>query len=72
VILEVFDSSIGRIEVNSQLVIESLARILDIQAKIRDVVVLIILTILHQIGTLDWTSDEHLFWRRTCLGATHE
>ena len=49
VILEVFDSPIGRIKVNIQLVIKSLTRILNKQAKVRDIVVPIICTILHYI-----------------------
>jgi hypothetical protein len=49
VILEVFDGPIGRIYVNVQLVIESLARIFDVKAKVRDVVVRLVCTILHCI-----------------------
>jgi len=59
VILEVFEGPIGWIQVNIQLVIKSLARILDLHAKVRYVVVYIICTILYDIGPLDWTSDGH-------------
>jgi hypothetical protein len=46
VILEVFDGPISRIKVDVQLVIDSLARIFDVKAKVRDVVISLILTIL--------------------------
>ena len=71
VMLEVFDGPIGRIEVNIQLVIESLARIFHVKAKVRDVVIDAICTILHYIGPLDWTADGYPSRRRFCLSAAH-
>ena len=71
VMLEVFDGPIGRIQVNIQLVIESLARIFDVKAKVRDVVIIPICTILDCIGALDWTADNYPSRRRFCLSAAH-
>jgi hypothetical protein len=59
VILEVFDGPFGRIKVYIKLVIENLARILDIQAKVRDVVIPCIFSILYYIGPLDWTLNGY-------------
>jgi len=71
VILKVFDGLICRIEVNIQLVIESLARIFDVKAKVRDVVIPEIGTILDCIGALDWTADGCPSRGRVCLSAAH-
>ena len=71
-VLEVFDSFVLRIQVNIPLVVESLARIFDVKAKVRDVIVVFISMILHYIGPLDWTSDEHPSRRCTCLSAADE
>ena len=71
VILEVFDGPIGRIYVYVQLVIESLARIFDVKAKVRDVVIKLICTIHDCIGALDWTADGYPSRRRFCLSAAH-
>jgi hypothetical protein len=68
--LEVFDCPIGRIKVYLQLVIESLARIFDVKAKVRNVVIEDITTILHCIRALDWTTDGYPSRRRFCLNAT--
>jgi len=70
-ILEVFDSPIGRIYVNVQLVIESLARIFDVKTKVRDIVVNPTRTILDYIRPLNWTADRYPSRRRFCLSAAH-
>ena len=70
-VLEVFDGFVLWIQVNIPLVVESLARIFDVKAKVRDVIVLIIFTILHYIGPLDWTTDGYPSRRRFCLSAAH-
>jgi len=59
VVLKVFDGLILRVRVNIHHVVYSLARVFDIQAKVRDVFIVIILIIFNYVGTLDWTSDEH-------------
>ena len=69
--LEVSDCPNGRIKFNLQLVIESLARIFDVKAKVRDVVIILICTILDCIGALDWTADGYPSRRRFCLSAVH-
>jgi hypothetical protein len=71
VILEIFDGPIGRIYVNVQLVIESMARIFDVKAKVRDIVLYIIFTILLYVRPLDWTTDGYPSRRRFCLSAAH-
>ena len=72
-ILEVFDGPpFIRIQVNIKLVIKSLARILDNQTKVRDVVILGISTILNYIRPLDWTDDRCPIRRRFCLSAANE
>ena len=54
---EVFNGPIVRIEVNIQMVIESLARIFDTHTKVRDIVLSSILAIFNQKGSFDWTFD---------------
>jgi len=69
--LEVFGSRIPRIQVNSHFVIENLARIIDVQAKVRYVVIVYVLTIFNYIGSLDWTYDWCPFRRQICLSTAH-
>ena len=72
VVLEVFDGPIGRIQVDIQRrVIADLARILDLQAKVRNVVIQFIFTFLNNIGSLDWTNDWCPFRRIICFTAAH-
>ena len=67
VILQVFDSLSGRIKVNIQLVVNSLARIFDTQSKIRDIVMCSICTILNDIGSFDWPSQGYPSRLLICL-----
>ena len=61
VIFEVFDSCVGRTQVNLQLVVDGLARIFHIHAKVRDVVIIEITAIFNYIGSFDWTSQGYPF-----------
>ena len=71
VILEVSDGSIDRTYIDFQLVIESLARILDIQAKVRHIVLIVIFTIFNNIGAFDWTSHKIPFRRHISLNTAY-
>jgi len=71
VVFEVFDGPIGRIQVNIQLIVESLTRIVDENAKVRDVVVFSIRTIFDYEGSLDWTNHGYPSRRFVCLSTAH-
>jgi len=68
---EVFNGSIVRIEVNIQMVIESLAGIFDTHAKVRDIILSSILTIFNQKGSLNWTFDGCPTRRSIALSAEY-
>jgi len=59
VILKVFKGLMLSIRVYIHLVIYSLARIFDVHAKVRDVVIQIILTVFNYIEALNWTSEGY-------------
>jgi hypothetical protein len=71
VIFEVFDGPIGWIQVNIKLVVESLARIFDENAKVRDVVEFSIRTIFDYEGSLDWTNHGYPSRLFVCLSTAH-
>ena len=71
VIFEVFDSCVGRTQVNIQLVVDGLARIFHIHAKVRDVVIKVITTIFNYIGSFDWTSQGYPLRLLISLLAAH-
>ena len=70
-ILEVFDSCVGRTQVNIQLVVDGLARIFHIHAKVREVVIEVITTIFYGIGSFDWTSQGYPLRLLVSLLAAH-
>jgi len=61
-----------RVRDNIDLVVYSLTRIFDVDAKVGDVVIKIIFLNFDYIGAFDWTSDEHPPRRSFCLCAAHE
>ena len=71
VIFQVFDSRIGRSKVDTQFVVFSLARIFNTHAKVRYMVVIIILTIFNDIGSFDWTYQGYPPRLNVCLNAAH-
>jgi len=56
--LHIFDSCMCRVHVNILLVVNSLARILDIHAKIRNIIICDIFILSNDIGSFDWASEE--------------
>ena len=70
-IFEVFDSCVVWTQENIQLVVDGLARIFHIHAKVRDVVIAVIFTIFNYIGSFDWTSQGYPFRLLISLLAAH-
>ena len=70
VILEVLDNPISRVKVDIQLVVNSLARIFNIYAKVRDVIIIIIATVFNDVRSFDWTSKGCPIRRSFCLFST--
>jgi len=71
VILQVFNGLMLQVQENIMLVIYSLTRIINIHAKVRDVVLRIIYTVFNYVEALYWTYDEHPSRRCICLSAAH-
>ena len=70
-ILQVFHSRMTRHQVDVQLVIESLTRILNIQAKVNDIVLNSICNVYNDIGSFDWTWNGNPSGRSICLCAAY-
>ena len=73
VILEVSGGRVAGSQVDITVVVDSLARIFDIQAKVWDVFLSVIRCVwfmCDEIGPFEWPSHENLYWWCVCLNAT--
>ena len=74
-VLQVFDRSVTRSQVDVQLIVYSLARIFNIDPKVRDIVLVVILSgrfiIMNDIGSFDRPSHQNPFRRCTYVSTAH-